>query len=354
MLLRLWVGVVVDPRLQKTTMTTTSESSATLLSGGSSRDPVGDSGADVTVHAVSMVYDVDGYSRSVEGVEIEAVRTGVGLGPSVVRTVQTERLVATDSTIAFPMYSRATIGDDHVVVASIRSAPPGSRWCGIDLEPGMVVLYGPVAEHTAVNPIGVSFAFAVAALEDLAAISDERRRRLTPPPRGQVHAVDATPETRALGRQLGGFVDVAAEGVVAERVHDQALLASITEVLSDDRRSERIGAAKRIDARHVVSDCIEYARAVGRIPSIAEMCLVAHISERGLRRAFNDVYETSPAAFFRSWALDEANRRLKSVGPNGQVSRVALDLGFGHLGRFSVRYRAAYGESPSATLRGTR
>ena len=323
-----------------------------LPMGGSSRDPVGDSGADVTAHAVSVVYDVDGYSRSVEGVEIEAVRTGVGLGPSLVRTVQTERLVATESTIAFPMYSRATIGDDHIVVASIRNAPRGSRWCGIDLEPGMVVLYGHGAEHTAVNPIGVSFAFAAVALEDLAAISDERRRRLAPPPRGQVHAVDATWEARALARQLAGFVDVAADGVVSARVHDQALLASIASVVSDDRRSDRIGAAKRIDPRRVVSDCIEYARAVDRMPSITELCLVAHVSERGLRRAFNDVYGTPPAAFFRAWALDEARRRLKSVGRDGQVSRVALDLGFGHLGRFSVLYRQTYGESPSKTLRG--
>jgi transcriptional regulator GlxA family with amidase domain len=32
------------------------------------------------------------------------------------------------------------------------------------------------------------------------------------------------------------------------------------------------------------------------------------------------------------------------------VKRVALDQGFGHLGRFSAHYRELFGESPSATI----
>lgn len=333
--------------------TTRIERSMTLLSREAGRGSAGDPADDAGAHGdvVSVVYDVDGYSRSVEGVAIEAVRTGVGLGPSVVRTVQTERLVATESTISFPMYSRATTGDGHIVAVTVRSAPRGTRWCGMDLKPGMTVVYGPGADHTAVNPVGVSFAFAVVAFDDVAAISDERRRAFVPPPAGQVHALDMTAETRSLARRIGGFVDEAAEAVVPERERDQALLESMTAVFSDDRSTERIGASRRIDPRHVVNDCIEYAQAVGRIPSITELCLVAHVSERGLRRAFNDVFETPPAAFFRAWGLEEARRRLASASTDGQVSRVALDLGFGHLGRFSVRYRETYGESPSGTLR---
>ena len=299
---------------------------------------------------VSIVYDVDGYSRSVEGVDIEVVRTGVGVGPSLVRSVQTERLVATESTIQFPMYSRAVTGDDHAIAACITDAPPGSRWCGIDLEPGMVLLYGPGAEHTAVNPVGVRFAFAAVAQHDVAAVAGRRQRRFVPAPRGQVHVLDARVGSRALAQRLTGFMDEVADGVIPDQDRDQALLDAIAVVMSDDRRSERVGAAKRIDSRQVVHACIEYARATGRQPSITEMCLVAHISERGLRRAFNEVFDTSPASFFRAWALDEARRRLRSDGTDGQVSRVALDLGFGHLGRFAVRYRQTYGESPSSTL----
>jgi AraC-like DNA-binding protein len=249
------------------------------------------------------------------------------------------------------MFSRATIGENHIVVGRIDGVAPGSRWCGIDLKPGMVFAYGPEAEHTAVNPVGVSFRFATVVQQELAAIADERRRRFTPPPPGQVHVLDATADTGSVARQLGRYVDEVVDGQMATNELDQRLLDAIAVALSDDRRSERVGAAKRIDPRRVTGSCIEYAHAIGRIPSITELCLVAHVSERALRRAFNDIYGASPAAFFRAWALEEARRRLKSVGSDGQVSRVALDVGFGHLGRFSVRYRETYGESPSTTLR---
>ena len=36
---------------------------------------------------------------------------------------------------------------------------------------------------------------------------------------------------------------------------------------------------------------------------------------------------------------------------NGPLTDIAVDLGFGHLGRFSGHYRKLYGESPSTTLR---
>lgn len=300
---------------------------------------------------ISIVDDSDGYSRSVGGIHIEAVRAGLGVGPSLVRTVHTERLVVNESDIQFPMYSRGVIGDDRAVVVSVTGAPPGSNWCGIDIEPGMIVVYGPGSEHTAVNPVGVGFTFASIALEDLAAVCDERRLRFKPPPRGRVHAINATAGTRSLAQRLRGYVDEAANGVVPEPERDRALLESAAVVLSDDSHTDRAGVAKRIDRRHVVHICIDYARIVGRIPSISEMCLVAHVSERTLRQAFNEVFKTSPTAFFRVWGLSEAHRQLRSSGHRGQVTRVALDLGFGHLGRFASRYKQVHGEAPSRTLR---
>ena len=35
---------------------------------------------------------------------------------------------------------------------------------------------------------------------------------------------------------------------------------------------------------------------------------------------------------------------------SGTVTRIATESGFSHLGRFSVTYRAYFGESPSETL----
>jgi transcriptional regulator GlxA family with amidase domain len=52
--------------------------------------------------------------------------------------------------------------------------------------------------------------------------------------------------------------------------------------------------------------------------------------------------------------LAAAHRRLRAAGPADDVTRIATDCGFFHLGRFAVCYRELYGESPSQTLRDAR
>ena len=39
------------------------------------------------------------------------------------------------------------------------AAPPGARWCDIDLHAGAIIVYGPEATHTAVNLPGLEFTF---------------------------------------------------------------------------------------------------------------------------------------------------------------------------------------------------
>jgi len=50
--------------------------------------------------------------------------------------------------------------------------------------------------------------------------------------------------------------------------------------------------------------------------------------------------------------LTEARRALLlAQDRNVTVTEIATDFGFAELGRFSVEYRAVFGECPSATLR---
>jgi AraC-like DNA-binding protein len=87
----------------------------------------------------------------------------------------------------------------------------------------------------------------------------------------------------------------------------------------------------------------------------AKLAEVAGVSERWLQQGFQRHTGMSPMAYLRHVRLTRVHDELRHCDP-GQVTvaEVAYRWGFGHLGRFSANYQAAYGVSPSQTLRGRR
>lgn len=87
--------------------------------------------------------------------------------------------------------------------------------------------------------------------------------------------------------------------------------------------------------------------------SIAQLCRIAGVSERSLRNAFYEVRGMSPKRCAVRARLAEVRRALRMAnGARGAVTTIATDYGFFELGRFASTYKAVFGESPSATLRG--
>ncbi|MCC6647900.1 MAG: AraC family transcriptional regulator [Polyangiaceae bacterium] len=86
--------------------------------------------------------------------------------------------------------------------------------------------------------------------------------------------------------------------------------------------------------------------------SLSTLAAAAGVSVRSLQVAFRRQHGCSPAEFMRSQRLLLARRRLLARPDGATVAEIALSCGFTHLGRFSVQYRALFGESPSRTLRG--
>jgi len=85
---------------------------------------------------------------------------------------------------------------------------------------------------------------------------------------------------------------------------------------------------------------------------IDDICRAARVSQRTLRNAFQEVYGSSPYRHLRTMRMSEARKALLSpASPAQTVTEVAMHFGFLELGRFSVEYRRAFGERPSATLR---
>jgi AraC-like DNA-binding protein len=76
------------------------------------------------------------------------------------------------------------------------------------------------------------------------------------------------------------------------------------------------------------------------------------VSGRTLRMACQSQLGVSPIRYLMLCRMHLARRALRRGDPHvTTVTDIATDLGFWELGRFSVKYREIFGESPSATLR---
>lgn len=87
---------------------------------------------------------------------------------------------------------------------------------------------------------------------------------------------------------------------------------------------------------------------------LAEICAAVGVTERTLRFVCSDYLGMSPHQYLLLRRMDLVRQALTLADPASKtVTSIANDYGFAELGRFSVKYRALYGESPSATLRRT-
>ena len=304
-----------------------------------------------------LVEDVDAYRAAVSGVDIDGIRVGVGRGPDRVRIFRDDEISVTSCSIGFPMLSRAAIADDRVIGTFILAAPPGCRWCEVDLEPGSVLVYAPGAEHAATNRPGLRFAFVAADVGSILARAEQLGVSVDTPVHGGVMELSGQRRTVMLAERLSMMAEIRG-GACPPAWLTEDLLSSMAVALATADRARRGSEGRRIDSRSIVSACIEFGRSIDRMPSISELCLASHVSERRLRDAFTSLFDLPPSRFFRAWALERARRRLSSAGPLGvesargiSVSATAHDLGFVHLGRFASYYQQVHGERPSETLR---
>ena len=115
--------------------------------------------------------------------------------------------------------------------------------------------------------------------------------------------------------------------------------------------------AKRArDAEEIVRQAEAFLSAhIGRPAPIARLSAAIGVGPRTLHRAFHEVRGMSPLRYVVRYRLALVRRAL-SRPETGRttVTAVATDYGFLELGRFAGNYKAVFGETPSATLRGAR
>ena len=87
------------------------------------------------------------------------------------------------------------------------------------------------------------------------------------------------------------------------------------------------------------------------VEALARTCGVAR---RTLQKHFRRFVGQTPMAFLRIERLDQARRKLLRGAPEANVTEIAHQCGFSHLGRFAAWYGQRYGESPLRTLQRNR
>ena len=84
---------------------------------------------------------------------------------------------------------------------------------------------------------------------------------------------------------------------------------------------------------------------------IRDVSRAAGISERALRNGFHREHGLSPKQYELRERLASARQALCDVAAGDTVTSIASAHGFSELGRFASRYKHAFGESPSQTIR---
>jgi AraC-like DNA-binding protein len=85
---------------------------------------------------------------------------------------------------------------------------------------------------------------------------------------------------------------------------------------------------------------------------LTEICTAIAAAERTLRAACEEHLGMGPVRYLTLRRMHLVRRKLLRADPsNSTVTRIVTDYGFWELGRFSVAYRALFGETPSETLR---
>lgn len=107
-------------------------------------------------------------------------------------------------------------------------------------------------------------------------------------------------------------------------------------------------------APYYVKRAEEYIRSTATSEIIMEdIVAAASVSERTLFYGFKRWRNTTPMAYVWDVRLSHAHQELKNTRhTGGTVSQAAIDAGFTSFSHFAKMYKARYGETPSATLRG--
>jgi AraC-like DNA-binding protein len=169
-----------------------------------------------------------------------------------------------------------------------------------------------------------------------------------------------TPPAGALARLRGlhasaGDLAPASEGSIeqsecAQMVEQALIMAMMESIGTADVRPDTMA---RQHHQMVIQRFFQALQAQALQPfSMQTISDAIGVSSRTLRIACHQQFGIGPAQYIMLRRMRSARRALRKANPETtRVTDIATEHGFWELGRFAVKYRYLFGESPSATLR---
>ena len=218
----------------------------------------------------------------------------------------------------------------------------------ISVEPGAAVFSGPGTEMSRLGSAAMIFALDVDGAALAAEVCGRRAGTELAWPQFPKALAPSAPSWHALTDSIAELVRAFGPAATsAQRSHcERGVIATLADVLMTPAVADRAGqlAVQRL------SDLEDWIDAhLGEAITVGRLCEVAGIGERSLQLAFSARRGMSPMRFVCERRLAIARRRIAQADASGQVTGIAMSLGFTHLGRFAAAYREAFGESPSQT-----
>jgi AraC-like DNA-binding protein len=154
-----------------------------------------------------------------------------------------------------------------------------------------------------------------------------------------------------VGQQIATTIPELLETPEAARSLEQELIHTLVRCLTEGVSQKMTGGGRRHDM--IVAKFEEYLEANPNKPLyLAEICVAIGAGERTLRVACEEHLGMGPIRYLAMRRMHLARRSLlRAARSTATVTKIATDHGFWELGRFSVNYRAMFGETPLATLR---
>jgi AraC-like DNA-binding protein len=299
--------------------------------------------------------DPDDYAASISDARINLVLTGHGEFKARLTWVKLAHLHLLHGRENLARVAYVSPAPESIFVAFPTGFRPPPTWNGLQLQPGDIMLCGRGLHQWSAGP--AQWGAISLAPERLAAISKTLNGlELTVPTAAHLLRSPAKARTKLM------------------RLHAQAcrLAETSPEIIS----SRQVGRALEDELSQTLVNCLtaasceddaatkNHAGIMARFESVLaahgdrplsmrELCTAVGASERTLRVCCVEFLGMAPNRYIRLRRLNRVRTALRRAdAATASVASIAREHGFSELGRFAAAYRVAFGETPSATLRG--